>query len=66
MFQKISIAADDLTGAADTGVQICPHFDDVLLVVHNRISYEVIEPVSASCHALAVYTNSRALLSKKT
>jgi len=61
MFRKIAIIADDLTGAADTGVQFCPYFDDVLLVAHDRISQEIIEPLSVSSHALAIYTNSRAL-----
>ena len=54
----IIIIADDLTGAADTGVQFCPFYDSTVL-----ISYLQLSPAAAltSGSAIALYTNSRAL-----
>jgi uncharacterized protein YgbK (DUF1537 family) len=58
---NIVVIADDLTGAADTGVQFCPFFEDTTLVSYQQLE-RVLEasPASASW-ATAVYTNSRAL-----
>lgn len=55
---EIAVIADDLTGAADTGVQCCPHFTDTRLV-----SYRNFPPDSEgfSSQALAVYTNTRSM-----
>jgi uncharacterized protein YgbK (DUF1537 family) len=58
---KIVIIADDLTGAADTGVQFCPFFDETVLVPYHQLS-----TVSTATHdrvsqAMSIYTNSRAL-----
>ena len=58
---NIVIIADDLTGAADTGVQFCPFFEDTTLVSYQQLDriWEQISPVAR--RAIAVYTNSRAL-----
>jgi uncharacterized protein YgbK (DUF1537 family) len=58
MMDNIVIIADDLTGAADTGVQFCPFYDDTVLVSYLQLSHpETRGPGSAA----ALYTNSRAL-----
>jgi D-threonate/D-erythronate kinase len=58
---NIVVIADDLTGAADTGVQFCPFFEDTTLVSYQQLE-RVLESTSASAsRATAVYTNSRAL-----
>ncbi len=54
----IVIIADDLTGAADTGVQFCSFFDDTVLISYLQLS-NVVAQTSRS--AIALYTNSRAL-----
>ncbi len=54
----IVIIADDLTGAADTGVQFCPFYDDTFLISYLQLS-KVVAQTSRS--AIALYTNSRAL-----
>jgi uncharacterized protein YgbK (DUF1537 family) len=55
---NIVIIADDLTGAADTGVQFCPFYDDTVLVSYLQMSNTAtMDPGSAT----ALYTNSRAL-----
>jgi uncharacterized protein YgbK (DUF1537 family) len=55
---NIVIIADDLTGAADTGVQFCPFYDDTVLVSYLQLSNTAtLDPGSAT----ALYTNSRAL-----
>ncbi len=54
----IVIIADDLTGAADTGVQFCRYYDDVVLRSYLQL------PKSGSLDsgsATAIYTNSRSL-----
>ena len=55
---QIVIVADDLTGAADTGVQFCPFFDDTVLISDHQLSNG---PAPVSGTAVALYTNSRAL-----
>ena len=55
---QIVIIADDLTGAADTGVQFCPFYENTVLVSYLHLSKTV---VAASGSAVALYTNSRAL-----
>ena len=59
---QIVIIADDLTGAADTGVQFCPFFDDTVLISYLQLS-NAVAPTSRS--AVALYTNSRALVEKR-
>lgn len=55
---QIIIIADDLTGAADTGVQFCPFYDDTVLTSYLQLlGTETLGPGSAT----ALYTNSRAL-----
>jgi D-threonate/D-erythronate kinase len=52
------IIADDLTGAADTGVQFSPFCDGTVLISYRQLPYtETLDPGSAT----ALYTNSRAL-----
>ncbi|MGD9287623.1 MAG: four-carbon acid sugar kinase family protein [Desulfobacterales bacterium] len=58
---QIVIIADDLTGAADTGVQFCRFYDDVVLRSFLHL------PESRSLDAgpaTAIYTNSRSLEKK--
>jgi uncharacterized protein YgbK (DUF1537 family) len=55
---NIVIIADDLTGAADTGVQFCPFYDNTVLISYLQLS-DAVAPASGS--AVALYTNSRAL-----
>ena len=58
---NIVIIADDLTGAADTGVQFCPFFEDTTLVSYQQLG-RILEPtLPAAARAIALYTNSRAL-----
>ena len=40
---NIVIIADDLTGAADTGVQFCPFFEDTTLLSHQQLD-RILEP----------------------
>ncbi len=54
----IVIIADDLTGAADTGVQFCPFFEDTILIPYHQLP-KAMAPTPGS--ALALYTKSRAL-----
>ena len=35
---EIAVVADDLTGAADTGVQFCPYFRHPILVSYRDLS----------------------------
>jgi uncharacterized protein YgbK (DUF1537 family) len=58
---NIVVIADDLTGAADTGVQFCRFFEDTTLVSYQQLD-RILEPLPGSAsRATAVYTNSRAL-----
>jgi uncharacterized protein YgbK (DUF1537 family) len=58
---NIVIIADDLTGAADTGVQFCPFYEDTTLVSYQQLD-RISEPtLPAVARAIALYTNSRAL-----
>jgi uncharacterized protein YgbK (DUF1537 family) len=59
--QKIVIIADDLTGAADTGVQFCPFFDHTILVSYRQLFRAGGGDLLLLPGAMAVYTNSRAL-----
>ncbi|UCG07700.1 MAG: four-carbon acid sugar kinase family protein [Desulfobacterales bacterium] len=58
---KIVIIADDLTGAADTGVQFCHFFEETILLPYHRLAhgYEAMSP--STSRALSIYTSSRAL-----
>ncbi len=56
--EPIIIVADDLTGAADTGVQFYPFYDDTILLSYLQLA-DAEAPTPGS--ALALYTNSRAL-----
>ncbi|MGD8764020.1 MAG: four-carbon acid sugar kinase family protein [Desulfobacteraceae bacterium] len=59
--EQIVIIADDLTGAADTGVQFCPYFEKTILLPFHQLAQglEAIKP--SRSQALTIYTNSRAL-----
>jgi D-threonate/D-erythronate kinase len=59
--RKIVIIADDLTGAADTGVQFCPFFDHTVLVSYRQLFRAGGGASPSLPGATAVYTNSRAL-----
>jgi D-threonate/D-erythronate kinase len=59
--EKIVIIADDLTGAADTGVQFCPFFDRTILVSYRQFLRSEGGDSLLFSGAAAVYTNSRAL-----
>jgi uncharacterized protein YgbK (DUF1537 family) len=52
----IAVIADDLTGAADTGVQCYPYFTDTTLVSYRNLPSN---PRTCPAEALAIYTNSR-------
>lgn len=54
-----AVIADDLTGAADTGIQFLPVAPPVLLVDHRRIEAPALR--AAAPRTLAVYTTSRGL-----
>jgi uncharacterized protein YgbK (DUF1537 family) len=56
--KQMVIIADDLTGAADTGVQFCPFYDDTILLSYLQLA-DVVTPTPES--VLSLYTNSRAL-----
>ncbi|UCF90207.1 MAG: four-carbon acid sugar kinase family protein [Desulfobacterales bacterium] len=57
----IAIIADDLTGAADTGVQFCPYFRQTVLLSDEQLGTDFAEHCDPSSRALAIFTNSRAL-----
>jgi len=59
--QSIAIIADDLTGAADTGVQFCSFFDETVLVPYHQLSHFLEEHSGSFSQARTIYTNSRAL-----
>ena len=62
---QIVIIADDLTGAADTGVQFCPFFDNTVLISYLQLSgTEAPNSTFVPRGATALYTNSRALTVK--
>ena len=58
---NIVIIADDLTGAADTGVQFCPFFKNTTLVSYRLMDRVAGPTMPDSSRATALYTNSRAL-----
>lgn len=55
---EIAIIADDLTGAADTGVQFCPYFNKTILTSYNNLLRDAF---TVESQALAIYTNSRSM-----
>lgn len=55
---ELAVIADDLTGAADTGVQFRPALGPVYLVDHRFLSAVVFEPPP---RALSIFTASRSL-----
>jgi uncharacterized protein YgbK (DUF1537 family) len=55
---KVAVIADDLTGAADTGIQFRRIVAPVYLVSHADLAHARFAPPAA---ALSVYTNTRAL-----
>ena len=58
---NIVVIADDLTGAADTGVQFSPFFEETILISYRFVE-RILEPtLLSSSRATALYTNSRAL-----
>lgn len=59
---KIAVIADDLTGAADTGVQCCPYFANTTLLSYRNLPSN---PRTYASEALATYTNSRAVKAEK-
>jgi D-threonate/D-erythronate kinase len=54
----IAVIADDLTGAADTGVQFCPYFGMTILISYLRLSPDFLSGIS---NVLSIFTNSRAI-----
>jgi uncharacterized protein YgbK (DUF1537 family) len=58
VMNQIVIIADDLTGAADTGVQFCPFNDSTVLMSYLQLPRA---EALTSGQAVALYTNSRAL-----
>ena len=65
VMNQILIIADDLTGAADTGVQFCPFFDDTVLISYLQLSNtKELNSIFFPRRATALYTNSRALSAK--
>jgi len=61
----IIIIADDLTGAADTGVQFCRFFKDTTLVSYQQLDRMLDRIPGSASQAIAVYTNSRALTAEE-
>ena len=58
----MAIIADDLTGAADTGVQFRPFYEHTVLISYIRLDdRKVSDPGLFTQGATALYTNSRAL-----
>lgn len=55
---EIAVIADDLTGAADTGVQCCPHFTDTTLISYRNLPRD---SEGLSAQAVTVYTNTRSI-----
>jgi len=56
----IAIVADDLTGAADTGVQFCPYFANTILLSYAGFAHESVHSLDFPVEALALYSNTRA------
>lgn len=62
---QIIIIADDLTGAADTGVQFCSFYDLTVLLSYRQLSSaKTPDPEFFKRGATALYTNSRAQAEK--
>ena len=59
--QSIAVIADDLTGAADTGVQFYPYFDRTVLISYLQLSRKMEASSQLLSQATALYTDSRAL-----
>ena len=58
--KNIVVIADDLTGAADTGVQFSPYFAETILISYQQLD-RIPGLARSSSQATALYTNSRAL-----
>jgi uncharacterized protein YgbK (DUF1537 family) len=58
---RIAVIADDLTGAADTGVQFCPYFADTILLSYGNLLHNAVETLDLAPQALAIHTDSRSL-----
>jgi uncharacterized protein YgbK (DUF1537 family) len=54
----LAVIADDITGAADTGVQFLPAFAPIYLLDHRLLSLKAVEPPP---QAISVFTSSRGL-----
>jgi uncharacterized protein YgbK (DUF1537 family) len=57
---RIAVIADDLTGAADTGVQFSRHFEETVLVFHEDLTSLDLSSARSAARALSIYTNTRA------
>lgn len=57
---EIAILADDITGAADTGVQFLPAYAPIYLIDHRSISVGISADLP---QGISVFTNSRGLAS---
>ncbi len=55
---KVAVIADDLTGAADSGIQFRRMVAPVYMIAHTDLAKADLEP---KAEALSVYTNTRAL-----
>lgn len=58
---NMAIIADDLTGAADTGVQFGPYTNNTILISYDKLLSGSLKDFGLPIQALAVYTNSRSL-----
>ena len=58
---EIAVIADDLTGAADTGIQFCPSFPDMVLMSHENLPSSLADKGDFPFQGLALYTNTRSL-----
>jgi uncharacterized protein YgbK (DUF1537 family) len=58
---KIVIIADDLTGAADTGVQFCHFFEETVLLPYHQLAHGFEAILPSASQALSIYTSSRAM-----
>jgi uncharacterized protein YgbK (DUF1537 family) len=59
--EQIVVIADDLTGAADTGVQFCPYFEETVLLPYHQLAHGLEAMTPSTSRALSIYTSSRAL-----
>jgi uncharacterized protein YgbK (DUF1537 family) len=59
--KKIVIIADDLTGAADTGVQFCHFFEETVLLPYHQLAHGFEAILPSASQVLSIYTSSRAM-----